>query len=146
MPKTPAKRPRRSAAKVAQDRVRLGYVDENGIAPSLYVLIERGSGKRPKVAASMRGTVEVRFKERFTPVRMEFADDHVLVQDTQQDEKRERPDLVIQGSLPDIVQLASAPWWAACPSPPHSRGRAASPAWPAGGSESRAARCWPVAC
>jgi hypothetical protein len=125
MPKTPAKRPRRSAAKVAQDRVKLGYVDENGIAPSLYVLIERGSGKRPKVAASMRGTVEVRFKERFTPVRMEFADDHVLVQDTQQDEKRERPDLVIQGSLPDIVQLASAPLVGGVPKPTHSRGRAA---------------------
>lgn len=125
MAKTPAKRPRRSAAKVAQDRVRLGYVDENGIAPSLYVLIERGSGKRPKVAASMRGTVEVRFKERFTPVRMEFADDHVLVQDTQQDEKRERPDLVIQGSLPDIVQLASAPLVGGVPKPTHSRGRAA---------------------
>ena len=69
-------------------------------------------------------------------MRMEFADDHVLVQDTQQDEKRERPDLVIQGSLPDIVQLASRPLVGGVPKPTHSRGRARRPR-PAGGSESR---------
>lgn len=134
MPKTPAKKgsgpakkapARKSAAKVAQDRVKLGYVDDNGIAPSLYVLIERGAGKRPKVAGSMRGSVEIRFREKFTPVRMEFADDLVLVEDAQPGEKGERPDLVIQGALPDIVQLASAPLVGGVPKPTHSRGRAA---------------------
>jgi hypothetical protein len=116
---------RRSAAKAAQDRVKLGYVDANGISPSLYVLFERGAGKRPSVAKSMRGTVELRFKEEFTPVRIEFADDHVLVEDAREDEKRERADLVIQGSLPDIVQLASAPLVGGVPKLTDSRGRAA---------------------
>jgi hypothetical protein len=134
MPKTPAgkkeagrKKPpaRKSARRDAQERVKLGYVDPNGIAPSLYVLIERGAGKRPKVVGSMRGTVELRFKEKFTPVRIDFADNQVLVEDAHEDEDRDRPDLVIQGSLPDIVQLAAAPLVGGLPKPTHSRGRAA---------------------
>src|SRR3954453_15786403 len=94
--------------KKAGTRVKLGHVDPNGIAASLYALVERGAGRRPKIASSMRGTVELRFKEKFTPVRVDFADDHVVVEDAT-DEKRERADLVIHGSLPDIVQLAAAP-------------------------------------
>jgi hypothetical protein len=134
MPKTPAgkketggkKAPaRKSARQEAQQRVKLGYVDPNGIAPSLYVLIERGAGKRPKVVAAMRGTVELRFKEKFTPVRIDFADDQVLVEDAHEDEDRGRPDLVIQGSLPDVVQLAAAPLVGGVPKLTHSRGRAA---------------------
>src|SRR3954447_23063685 len=115
----------RKPAKKQEQRVKLGHVDPNGIAPSLYVLIERGAGRRPKVVSSMRGTVELRFKEKFTPVRMDFGDDHVVVEDAREDEERERPDLVIQGSLPDIVQLAAAPLVGGLPTPTHKRGRAA---------------------
>jgi hypothetical protein len=105
--------------------VELGHVDPNGIAPSLYALVERGAARRPRIVATMRGTVELRFKEKFTPVRIEFSDDDVVVEDASQDQERERPDLVIQGSLPDIVQLAAAPLVGGLPKLTHKRGRAA---------------------
>lgn len=111
--------------KKAGTRVKLGHVDPNGIAPSLYALIERGAGRRPKIAKSMRGTVELRFKEKFTPVRVEFGDDEVVVEDASEDQERERADLVIAGSLPDIVQLAAAPLVGGLPKPTNKRGRAA---------------------
>jgi hypothetical protein len=119
--KSTAKRP----TKKQEPRVKLGYVDPNGIAPSLYVLIERGAGRRPKIVTGMRGSVELRFKEKFAPVRIEFEDDHVLVEDAREDDDRERPDLVIQGSLPDIVQLAAAPLVGGVPKVTDKRGRAA---------------------
>jgi hypothetical protein len=105
--------------------VKLGYVDANGIAPSLYVLIERGAHRRPKVAKGMRGTVELRFKEEFAHVRIDFGSEHVMVQDAQKDDDAGRPDLVIQGSLPDIVQLAAAPLVGGVPKVTDARGRAA---------------------
>src|SRR3954470_4403418 len=118
--------PKRKPAKTRPTpQVKLGYVDPNGISPSLYVLIERGAGKRKRIVESMRGTVELRFREDFVPVRMEFDDDQVLVEDAREDEERGRPDLVIQGSLPDIVQLAAAPLVGGVPKITHKRGRAA---------------------
>ncbi|HEY1359330.1 MAG TPA: hypothetical protein VGF21_13600 [Thermoleophilaceae bacterium] len=108
----------------AKTAVKLGNVDPNGISPSMYALVERGAGRRPKIVNSMRGTVELRFKEKFTPVRVDFADDQVVVEDAT-DEKRERADLVIQGSLPDIVQLAAAPLAGGIPKVTDKRGRAA---------------------
>ena len=105
--------------------MKLGYVDPNGIAPSLYALIERGAGRRPRIVSAMRGTVELRFKEKFTPVRIEFADAHVLVEDAPADQAGQRPDLVIQGSLADIVQLAAAPLVGGVPKVTDKRGRAA---------------------
>jgi hypothetical protein len=123
---TPAKRttPRRPAKK-KEPRVKLGYVDPNGISPSLYALIERGAGRRPKIVSGMRGTVELRFREKFAPVRIEFTGDQVLVEDANQDDERGRPDLVIQGSLPDVVQLAAAPLVGGVPKVTAKRGRAA---------------------
>src|SRR3954466_6001787 len=99
----------RKPARKQEQRVKLGTADPNRIAPSLYVLIERGAGRRPKIVKSMRGTVHLRFKEKFTPVRMDFGPDEVVVEDASEDQEHDRPDLVIQGSLPDIVQLAAAP-------------------------------------
>jgi hypothetical protein len=116
---------KRRAYPRTKDRVKLGYVDARGIAPSLYVMVERGAGKRPKVARAMRGTVELRFKEQFTPVRMEFGENGVLVQDAPGEEKAGKPDLVIHGSLPDIVQLAAAPLSGGVPKVTDKRGRAA---------------------
>lgn len=113
----PATRPR--------PRVRLGYIHPNGIAPSLYALIERGAARRPKVVAGMRGVVELRFKENFATVRVEFGEADVRVEDAAQDESRDKPDLVIHGSLPDVVQLAAAPLVGGVPMPTHRRGRAA---------------------
>ena len=73
----------------------------------------------------MRGSVELRFKEKFAPVRIEFGDDGILVEDAAEDDDRGRPDLVIQGSLPDIVQLAAAPLVGGVPKVTDRRGRAA---------------------
>jgi hypothetical protein len=112
-------------AKKKEPRVKLGYVDPNGISPSLYVLIERGAGRRPRILTGMRGSVELRFNEKFTPVRIDFSDGQVLVEDAREDDDRGRPDLVIQGSLPDIVQLAAAPLVGGVPKVTDKRGRAA---------------------
>lgn len=134
MPESPATKKQKKAAsgkkaarkpKKDESRVKLGYVDPSGIAPSMYVLIERGAGRRPKIVRSMRGTVEIRFKEKFTPVGIDFGDDHILVEDVREDEDRDRPDLVISGSLPDVVQLAAAPLVGGLPTPTNARGRAA---------------------
>lgn len=87
-------------------RMRLGRQAPNGISASIYGLVERGLGKQPRVAKVIRGTVEFRFKEDFATVRVKFGDKEVLVEDV---ERSRKADLVIQGSLPDVVQLTAAP-------------------------------------
>jgi hypothetical protein len=119
--KTTSKSPARSHA----PRVKLGYVDPNGIAPSLYALVERGAGRRPKIVAGMRGVVELRFREKFAAVRVEFGDADILVEDRAPDADHGKPDLVIHGSLPDVVQLAAAPLVGGLPKLTDRRGRAA---------------------
>lgn len=126
MPKVPTARSAASKRPTRQHPpVKLGYVDANGISPSLYVLIERGAHRRPKIVQSMRGAVELRFKEQFAAVRIHFGEEQVLVEDAKEDEDRPRPDLVIQGSLPDVVQLAAAPLMGGLPKLTDKRGRAA---------------------
>ncbi len=88
-------------------RVKLGHQAPNGIAAGLLALVERGASRRPRVAREMRGRVETRFAEDYAPVRLDFQDDHVLVEDG--NGKRWKSDLLIEGSLPDVVQLATAP-------------------------------------
>jgi hypothetical protein len=110
------------STKPAAPKVRLGRVAQNGISPSLYGLIERGAVKRPRIASALRGTVEIRFKEGFAPVRVTFEELRVVVEDG---DGTRAADLVIQGSLPDIVQLAAAPLVGGLPAPTTKRGRAA---------------------
>ena len=86
-------------------RVKLGHQAPNGIAAGLLALVERGAAKRPRVAREMRGRVEIRFAEDYAPVRLDFQNDHVLVEDG--NGKRWKSDLLIEGSLPDVVQLAT---------------------------------------
>jgi hypothetical protein len=108
--------------------VKLGRLAENGISASMYGLIERGAAKRPKIAKELRGTVEIRFKEDFAPVRAIFGSEGILVEDGVPEEHGEepfKPDLVISGSLPQIVQLASAPLFGGLPKPTTAHGRAA---------------------
>jgi len=76
----------------------------------MYGLIDRGLSKRPRIAKAIRGTVEFRFEEDFATVRVTFGDDEVLVEDVARGRKA---DLVIHGSLPDVVQLTSAPLFGA---------------------------------
>jgi hypothetical protein len=114
-----------ASARKTEVPVKLGHVAANGIAPSLYGLIERGAARRPRIARGLSGTVEIRFKEDFAPVRVAFDGRSVLVEDRDGETKGSRPDLVIQGSLPDIVQLAAAPLVGGLPKPTDRRGRAA---------------------
>jgi hypothetical protein len=103
--------------------VKLGHQAPNGIAAGLVALVERGAAKRPGVARELRGRVEIRFAEDYAPVRVDFADDQVLVEDG--NDRRWRSDLVIEGSLPDVIQLATAPLVGGLPKPTNRRGRAA---------------------
>lgn len=136
-----AAEPAKPAAKKAAPRkkpglpeVRLGELAVNGISAAMFGLIERGAHKRPRIAKSVRGTVELRFKEDFAPVRVVFSARDVLIEDVVEHpeeapktrRKRATPaDLVITGALPDIVQLASAPLFGGVPTPTNARGRAA---------------------
>jgi hypothetical protein len=104
-------------------RVKLGHQAPNGIAAGLVALVERGAAKRPRIARELRGRVEIRFVEDYAPVRVDFGDDHVLVEDGTG--RRWSSDLLIEGSLPDVIQLATAPLVGGLPKPTDRRGRAA---------------------
>jgi hypothetical protein len=122
----PAARPptrTRSRRPRPRPRVKLGSLHENGIGPAVFVLVERGAQKRPAVAKALEGRVELRFKEKYAPVRITFSGEETLVEDG--DGGDFTPDLVIQGTLPDIVHLASAPLAGGVPKLTDPRGRAA---------------------
>ena len=123
----PAKKATRSRPRKKHE-VKLGRIAENGISASLYGLIERGAAKRPKIAKELRGSVEIRFKEDYAPVRAIFGSEGIVVEDGLPEGdggKQFKPDLVISGSLPQIVQLASAPLFGGLPKPTTAQGRSA---------------------
>ena len=105
-------------------KVKLGALSVNGIAPSVFALVERGIDRRARVARSLAGEVEIRYLEKFAPTRIVFSKEQVLVEDVDPDGPRD-PDLVISGSLPDIVQLAAAPMAGGVPKLTRPEGRAA---------------------
>jgi hypothetical protein len=78
---------------------------EDGVAPSIFGLIERGIAREPDLAARMRGRVVFRFTEDFSPLRITFRPRSVIVEDGDV----RKPDLVIAGRLPDIVHFATVP-------------------------------------
>jgi hypothetical protein len=78
---------------------------EDGVAPSIFGLIERGIAREPDLASVMGGRVVFRFAEGFSPLRITFRPRSVVVEDGD----ARRPDLVIEGSLPDIVHFATVP-------------------------------------
>jgi hypothetical protein len=94
---------RRSNGKVPS--IRLGRMVEDGVAPSIFGLIERGIVREPELAAQMRGRVVFRFTEDFSPLRIHFKPRSVVVEDGDS----RKPDLVISGRLPDIVHFATVP-------------------------------------
>jgi len=98
---------------------------EDGVAPSILGLIERGVSRDPELAAQMRGRVVFRFAEDFSPLRIAFRPKSVVVEDGD----LRKPDLVVAGRLPDIVHMATVPTlrgrFSGVPDPRHSRGRAA---------------------
>jgi hypothetical protein len=85
--------------------VRLGRMVEDGVAPSIFGLIERGIAREPELASLMRGRVVFRFSEDFSPLRIHFKPRSVIVADGDS----RKPDLVISGRLPDIVHFATVP-------------------------------------
>ena len=126
--KAPVARKRSRGANRRKHQVKLGRVAENGISASMLGLIERGATKRPTLAQELRGSIEIRFKEDFAPVRAIFGSEGILVEDAvpeSEGEKAFKPDLVISGSLPQIVQLTSAPLFGGLPRPTKARGRSA---------------------
>jgi hypothetical protein len=93
---------------LAADRaptIRLGRMVEDGVAPSIFGLIDRGIAREPELAAAMRGRVVFRFAEDFSPLRIHFKPRSVVVEDGDS----RKPDLVITGRLPDIVHFATVP-------------------------------------
>jgi hypothetical protein len=98
---------------------------EDGVAPSILGLIERGIAREPEVAAGMRGRIVFRFRDDFSPLRVSFRPRSVLVEDGDM----RKPDLVISGRLPDIVHMATVPVLggrlSGVPDPRQARGRAA---------------------
>jgi hypothetical protein len=86
-------------------KIRLGRMVEDGVSPSFFGLIERGVGREPEIAGRMRGRIVFRFAEGFSPVRINFRPRSVVVEDGDS----RKPDLVIAGSLPDIVHFATVP-------------------------------------
>lgn len=96
---------------------------EDGVAPSILGLIERGVVRDPALALQMRGRVVFRFAEDFSPLRIAFRPKSVVVEDGD----LRKPDLVVAGRLPDIVHMATVPTlrgrWSGVPDPRHPRGR-----------------------
>ena len=98
---------------------------EDGVAPSILGLIERGIAREPELAAQMRGRVVFRFRDDFSPLRVSFKPRSVLIEDGD----LRKPDLVISGRLPDIVHFATVPTLGGrlhgVPDPRVAKGRAA---------------------
>jgi hypothetical protein len=98
---------------------------EDGIAPSILGLIERGITREPELAAQLRGRVVFRWRDDFSPLRVTFRPKTVIVEDGD----LRKPDLVISGRLPDIVHFATVPMLGGrlggVPDPRAPRGRAA---------------------
>lgn len=109
------------ASSVDAPAVRLGAVSDDGIAASIYALVDRGASRRPEVLAEIRGEVELRFAEEIAPVRLRFEADGVLVEDGPAAD----PDLVVSGRLPHIVAVTTAPLFGGVPNPFARRGRGA---------------------
>jgi hypothetical protein len=101
--------------------VRLGKTTQTGVAPSMFALLERGVQLRPEVAMATRGRVVFRFAEPFAPLRVSFASRAITVEDGD----LRKPDLAIEGSLPDIVNFVATPLVGGIPNPARVRGRAA---------------------
>ena len=114
------RRPRRRK-RTDETEVRLGRRRANGLAPSLYVWVERGVERRPRVAATLRGRIVFRFDENLSPLLLDFGDGLIEVSDGD----LAAPDLTVSGRLPDIVALATAPHVLGVPNPARLRGLSA---------------------
>ena len=101
--------------------LRLGTISDQGIAPTLYALLERGVGRRPELAREMDGLVDLHFAEDIAPVRIAFHGAEITVEDGAWDEA----DFRVRGRLPHIVHLTTSPKVGGMPNPARAGGRTA---------------------
>ncbi|MFL5822103.1 MAG: hypothetical protein ACJ764_01525 [Solirubrobacteraceae bacterium] len=101
--------------------VRLGDLQQGGLAPAVMAIIDRGARRRPDLARSLNIEVELSFQEHHPPVRIMFGTDEVLVEDG----PASAPALRIDGQLGDHIALMVAPVVGGLPSVFDPRGRAA---------------------
>lgn len=102
-------------------RVELGETRSDGIAPSMFAMLERGVGRNPSLAAELRGTVAIRFDEEIAPLRITMDGTVIRVEDGD----LRAPDVTVSGRLAHVVQLTITPMRLGLPDPRDSRGRAA---------------------
>src|SRR5205807_4856091 len=114
-------RPPRSEPHVRPPQVRLGRIEQGGLAPAILAIVERGVRRRPALARALQAEVELAMEEAYPPVRVVFGERMVLVEDG----PSVAADLRIEGALPDLVSLMVAPLLGGLPSPINARGRAA---------------------
>jgi hypothetical protein len=101
--------------------VRLGRTSRDGVAPSMFVWVERGVALRPEVAREIRGRVTFRWTDEIEPLSVHFASDAIDVFDGD----LRNPDLAVTGRLPDVVHMATAPLLLGIPNPASRHGLAA---------------------
>jgi hypothetical protein len=89
----------------------LGPLRPGGIAPSVFVLVERGAARRPELAAATHGEAVLSFAEGYPPVAILFGGDEIVVGEEPTDD----PDVTIAGSLPLISGLLVTPMFGGVP-------------------------------
>ncbi len=102
-------------------RVKLGRLEQGGVAPAIMAIVDRGVKERPALSNGLQAEIELDMGSPYPPVRIVFAGRLVLVEDGAAD----RPDLRVSGQLPDLVSLMVAPLVGGVPNPINARGRAA---------------------
>jgi hypothetical protein len=101
--------------------LRLGATSDEGIAPTLYALLERGVERRPQLAREMDGLIDLHFAEEIAPVRIAFQGAEITVEDGEWD----KADFRVSGRLPHIVHLTTSPKVGGMPNPARAGGRIA---------------------
>jgi hypothetical protein len=101
--------------------VKLGRLEDGGVAPAIMAIVDRGVKERPALSIGLEAEIELDMGSRFPPVRIVFKNGTVLVEDG----AVASPDLRVSGQLPDLVSLMVAPLLGGVPNPINARGRAA---------------------
>jgi hypothetical protein len=101
--------------------VKLGRLQDGGVAPAIMAIVDRGLRRRPHLAGGFDAEIELNIGSPYPTVRIAFHNGTVVVEDA----KAKRPDLRISGELPDLVSLMVMPQVRGLPNPMDARGRAA---------------------
>src|SRR5438132_5688608 len=86
----------REPARLRPD-VRLGALQDGGLAPAIMAIVDRGLRRNPRLSHALTAEIELCFKEGYPPVRIDFRERMVLIEDG----PAVYPDLRVTGSLPD---------------------------------------------